>query len=175
MENENAVSIKLPKVAEKEKKKETIIIAPHPDDECIGCYSVLKKEKCIIIYPGDTPKDRQEEALGLRKHIDIKIQMFQMNIPTMFLHENSKFYFPDPIYEIHPQHRMWGSMGESLLRMGLDVIFYNTNMNAPYIHEVGNSTEKEDLLNKVYPSQKSLWEYDKKYILFEGLCKWIIE
>ncbi len=64
-------------------------------------------------------------------------------------------------------------MGEQLARNGFDVTFYNTLMNAPYIHECKNSDGKLALLNTVYPDQKSLWEYDHKYFLFEGYTKWI--
>jgi hypothetical protein len=46
-------------------------------------------------------------------------------------------------------------------------------MTAPYIKEVEKPEEKEELLNKVYPDQKDLWKYEKKYVLFEGYCKWI--
>ena len=68
-----------------------------------------------------------------------------------------------------------GALGETLLRDGYNVIFYSTSMNAPYLHEVIDSTQKEILLNNVYPSQKSLWEYEKKYILFEGRNQWIMK
>jgi ribosomal protein S24E len=57
----------------------------------------------------------------------------------------------------------------------MNVIFYTINKLTPYIQELNSTqiTGKEELLNKVYSSQKSLWEYEKKYILFEGYCKWI--
>jgi hypothetical protein len=64
-------------------------------------------------------------------------------------------------------------LGESIARSKKDVVFYSTNMQAPYIHEVTEPDDKENILNILYPSQKSLWEYEKKYILFEGYCKWI--
>ena len=32
------------------KKSETIIIAPHPDDEIIGCYSILKNKDLSPIF-----------------------------------------------------------------------------------------------------------------------------
>ena len=81
--------------------------------------------------------------------------------------------FPDPVYENHPLHRQYGMMGESMARQGLDVTFYTTQMNAPYIREVKDSAAKKSLLNTVYFGQSSLWEYDHKYFLFEGYCKWI--
>jgi|APSaa5957512622_1039677.scaffolds.fasta_scaffold87904_2 hypothetical protein len=159
---------------DKETKREVIIVAPHPDDEIIGCYEVLQKEKPIIIYSGDTPAERRQEAINTKKFINVKAQIFQMTIPTTFLNPDVIIYIPDPIYEIHPEHRKWGSLGESLARNGINVIFYNTNMNAPYIHEVKEPEKKEELLNKTYPSQKRLWEYEKKYVLFEGYNKWIM-
>ena len=171
--NNDEIKNVTPKKEEKN-KKEVVIIAPHPDDEIIGCYSILKKENPIIIYNGETDQKRREEALKLRKYIDFKAQLFLMTIPATFLNKEVTIYCPDPIYETHPLHRSWGSLGESLLRNGLNVIFYNTNMNAPYIHEVKDWKEKEELLDKVYPSQKSLWVFEKKYILFEGRCKWLV-
>jgi hypothetical protein len=154
----------------------TVIVAPHPDDELIGCFEQINNpmNHLVIIYSGDIDADRRETVLNLKKEIDhVKLQLFQQSIPPTFLNKNNRFFFPDPSYEIHPKHREWGSIGESMARQGFNVIFYNTIMNAPYIHEVNLPEDKKYLLNKVYPDQKSLWEYDHKYFLFEGYNKWI--
>lgn len=154
---------------------DVIIISSHPDDEIIGCAGVLmKNERPIIIYTEDIEEKRKEEALELKKFVDIKAQFFLRSIPSQLLNKQNIFYFPDPIYETHPAHRLQGAIGEQLVRGGFDVIFYSTNMQAPYCHEVENPGKKEELLNNVYPSQKSLWQWDKKYILFEGYCKWLM-
>jgi len=160
---------------EKEPATELIIAAPHPDDEIIGAYEYLTKPGVtpIIIYSGDLNAKRKESALKLKEHVDCKIQLFQMTIPQPFLNQNNKYLFPDPIYELHPSHRAWGFMGEQLARAGFDVVFYSTNMNAPYIHEVEKPDEKRTLLEKVYPDQGDLWKYDHKYFLFEGYTKWM--
>ncbi|MCF8019913.1 MAG: hypothetical protein K9L62_10980 [Vallitaleaceae bacterium] len=151
-----------------------IIAAPHPDDEIIGCYEVLMKEKNpIIIYSADVDAGRRETVLKLKDEINCKLQLFQMTIPQTFLTKENIFYLPDPIYEFHPKHREWGFLGENLARNGFNVIFYNTTMTAPYIHECAKPDKKEELLNKIYHDQKSLWEYEKKYVLFEGYNKWI--
>lgn len=150
-----------------------IIISPHPDDEIIGCFEILKKHKSIVIYSTETPQVRREESLKLREFSKVKTQLYLDSVPTHFINPKTTLYFPDPIFEVHPEHRKWGAIGESIARLGYNVIFYNTNMEAPYIHEVKLSSEKEDLLEKVYPSQNDLWKYEKKYILFEGRCKWI--
>jgi len=152
-----------------------VIVAPHPDDEIIGCYEILRRERDIaIIYSADSDSNRREEAMKLKDCIEgIKIQMFQNSIPTSMINNSNKFYFPDPIYENHPKHREMGMTGELYARSGLDVVFYSTIMNAPYIHEVNDRIGKEDLLNQVYPSQSDMWKYERKYILFEGYCKWV--
>ena len=156
------------------KAGDIIIIAPHPDDEIIGCYEVLTSSmNPIIIYSGDLNADRKNRVLKLKEYVDCKLQIFQMTIPQTLLSKNNTYYLPDPIYEIHPKHREWGFLGESLARNGFDVIFYNTTMTAPYIHECKKFEKKEKLLNDVYPDQSSLWKYEKKYVLFEGYTKWI--
>lgn len=152
-----------------------VIISPHPDDEIIGCAGTLiKDEKPIIIYTEDLEEERKKEALKLREYVDIKAQFFLRSIPSQLLNKQNIFYFPDPIYETHPAHRLQGAIGEQLVRGGFDVVFYNTNMRAPYCHEVENPKKKETLLNNVYPSQKDLWAQDAKYYLFEGRCKWLM-
>lgn len=152
---------------------DTIIIAPHCDDEIIGNYEMLIKTNPIVIYDGETPESRREKALKLKDKIELKVQLFQMTIPQSLLNRDNIFYIPDPIYEIHPLHRRWGTLGEKLAREGYNIVFYSTNMNAPYIHECKDSDLKEDLLNEIYPDQSDLWKYEKKYILFEGRCQWL--
>ena len=159
-------------------KGEIIIIAPHPDDECIGTYSILcnKDISPIIIYTENISNSRREEALNLKKFIsNIKVQLFQKTIPGHLLSNDNTYYFPDPTYEVHPAHRAAGAIGEAMLREShYNVIFYNVNMQAPYIFEVAKPFDKKSILNKVYPSQKSLWKNEAKYYLFEGYCKYLI-
>ena len=160
---------------ENEPRSDLIIIAPHPDDEIIGAYKYLTEFNAhpIIIYSADLDAKRKESTLKLKEHIDCQVQLFQMSVPQPFLKAENRFLFPDPIYELHPVHRAWGFMGEQMARNGFDVTFYSTNMNAPYIHEVQEPQKKRKLLEKVYFDQKTLWEFDHKYFLFEGYSKWI--
>jgi hypothetical protein len=152
-----------------------VIISPHCDDEIIGNFSILEKsEELIIVYTDLVEEKRRIESLNLRKLFNIEDQIFSKKIPDLFLSKDRILYFPDPFFETHPAHRAIGAIGEELLRKGCNVIFYNTTMTAPYIFEVKNWKEKEDLLNRIYPSQNSLWEYDHRYFLFEGQCKWIV-
>lgn len=154
---------------------DVVIVSPHPDDEIIGCYDVLsiKEISPIIIYTEELDSIRKKELLKLKDFVNIKTQLFLPTVPPILLEENNIFYFPDPIYETHPAHRGQGAIGEHLVRKGFNVIFYNTNMTAPYIYELEEPTKKKDLLNSVYPSQKDLWKYDHRYFLFEGYNQWL--
>jgi len=157
--------------------KNIVVIAPHCDDECIGTFEIITNEETppIILYDPSNSEERRQEALNLKKYTKITKQMFVQSIPQILIDPKTIFYFPHPIYETHPEHRRWGFMGEQLLRQGFNVIFYTTLMNAPFIYECKKSKEKEELLNKIYPSQRSLWEYEKKYTLFSGYCQWLIK
>lgn len=158
----------------KDKKRIPVIIAPHYDDEIIGNFEILIQDPApIIIYTCHPDSEREKEAGNLRKYTNVKIQYFLNNIPSHLLSPDHILYFPDPVYEIHPLHRKWGAVGEECFRNGLNVVFYSTNMNAPYIHEVSQSQKKRQFLNEIYSSQSDLWRYDHKYFLFEGRCKWI--
>ena len=154
-----------------------VIIAPHFDDELIGCFDIISTCPNISIVYGDTPDPiRRDEALALKgKFQNVKIQYFSsQSIPPLFLNPKTIFYFPDPYFEIHPKHRMWGAVGESLLRNGLDVTFYSINMTAPYIYEQQYWLKKKEALDELYPSQKDLWTANAKYYLFEGRTKWLM-
>lgn len=154
----------------------TVILAPHPDDEIIGCFEQLinPTNNIVIIYSGDTEQSRRERALKLKEKIpNLVTQLFQQSIPQPFVSPKNKLFFPDPSYEIHPKHREWGFVGEQFARQGFNVTFYNTTMIAPYIHESKKPEDKRFLLNEVYPDQADLWKYDHRYFLFEGYNKWI--
>jgi hypothetical protein len=159
-------------------KRDSIIFAPHPDDELIGCFELFEKGKVdSVVYDGrGLLPVRQTEARNFcRMHnCNIILQTSDLN-PSMFLDttkENFDLYFPDPLYEHHPLHREWGNFGVHLLYRGYRVVFYNTTMAAPYLHEVKKAKDKLKSLNVFYPSQKLMWEYERKYCLFEGYCRW---
>ena len=150
------------------------IIAPHPDDEIIGCFEVISNYKTMILYDASTPQLRREEAMKLKDEFDIVAQVFMTNLPPPWMSmKNIIFFFPDPTYETHPLHRQWGIAGEMMARAGQKVIFYNTIMNAPYIHEVDCFHAKRDTLDKYFPSQKNMWTWEHKYYLFEGYKSYI--
>ena len=109
------------------------------------------------------------------KFNNVKTQHFCQSIPPIFLNPKTTFYFPDPTEAGHYDHRKWGAIGESMLRAGLDIIFYSINMKMPYCFEVKEWLKKKEALDEVYPSQKDLWSGgNAHYYMFEGYTKWMI-
>jgi len=155
--------------------KTALILSPHCDDEVIGTYRVLSRyEKLVIIYDQNNEESRRKEAIEkLPKIVTNVKQLFLSTIPGEFQNNNYRIFAPDPFFEIHPLHRKWGTEAEQLARKGLDVVFYTTLMNTPYISEVDRPEDKKLVLDFVYESQKSLWTFDHKFFLFEGYSKWI--
>jgi len=159
--------------------KKIIIVSPHPDDELIGCYEIIKKyinAEIIIIYTSnEINKIRREECLKLKEKFEnIRGQMFLNTIPSPLISKEISYFLTDPINEYNPEHMRIGNIGEQMFRDGFDITFYSTQMNVPYIHEVSNPECKRDLLDEIYSSQSSLWKYEHKYFLYEGRYKWIL-
>lgn len=151
--------------------KKYIIIAPHADDEIIGGYGFLSSGKVDTV--AFCNKEALIEAIPSSQHFGFKIELFTPEV--LEKHKDKIFLFPDPTYELHPEHRSAGNIGEAFLRTGKAVIFYVTNMLSPYIHEVPQAAIKRHCLNTLYPGKASLWECDYKYFLFEGYTQWIIK
>jgi hypothetical protein len=148
--------------------KRYVIIAPHADDEIIGCYSFLAAG--LVDSVMFQARAAMEEAISASEHFGFNIKSIED-----FKSDKSKIYlFPDPIYETHPDHRELGAIGEGFLRGGEAVIFYTTNMSAPYIFELPQAAIKRKCLDALYPTKKSLWEYEHKYFLFEGYTRWLV-
>jgi hypothetical protein len=145
-----------------------VIVAPHADDEIIGCYSFLAAG--LVDSVMFQARAAMEEAIPSSEHFGFNIKSIED-----FKDDRTKiFLFPDPTYETHPDHRELGSIGEGFLRGGEAVIFYNTNMLAPYIHEVSLAAFKRKCLDTLYPNKKDLWTYEHKYFLFEGYTRWLV-
>lgn len=140
------------------------VIAPHPDDELIGCLSLIETGRVSRVIYLEVPNDQREAeaknvcqsfgmeylALGLEDVIDMHVDGLVM-LPSLV--------------DGHPLHRKAAAILPDVCEF---VGFYSTRMEDPWIQEYPNPEAKRHVLNHYYPSQADLWRYDHRYFLFEG-------
>jgi LmbE family N-acetylglucosaminyl deacetylase len=146
------------------------IWAPHPDDEIIGCYSVLvsKLRGEVTVFFGE-----------LDEGVARSVNLFGF-VPMSYPSDNRDYfkydivYAPDPSTDFHPRHQALGHSAQLLFRLGgiKRLIHYTTSMQAPYIFEVKDPEGKRNALSGCYPEKSDLWRYDHRYWLFEGYNEW---
>lgn len=155
-----------------------VIFAPHADDELIGCYEIIRTgDPCMVIFTTKVSRERHNETYKLCNYFQNIVVRYK-ELQNGFEVDSSfeEFYFPDPFNELHPEHKLLGLEGyRAWKETNLNVIFYSTNMNVSYLHELSDETKnsKEAALNSIYPSQSDLWKYEKKYVFFEGRVKYL--
>jgi len=161
------------------------ILAPHPDDEVIGCYDILSQynpEDIEIVYfnTSTITNDRYNRIRDFCIYYGFKHGSIIGNIIESLskymsrLDSSDVLHAPDPFHELHPFHKKIGSIvyyGRNNCEM--NTCFYSTNMNAPYTYEVKTPASKKLMMDEFYDDQRSLWEYDHKYFLFEGHVRYL--
>ena len=149
-----------------------VVIAPHPDDEIIGCYSLIKKGLIDEVVYLDVTPERCRLAKNAGKELGFRTRCMEFTSFQSLLYRNRTdrnvtFLVPD-IADNHVLHKGVNCVARlSGRRLG----YYSTEMNTGYTKELSKAEqqEKRAALNKYYPDQKSLWGNDWKYFLFEGV------
>lgn len=144
-----------------------IILAPHIDDELIGCYSILD-DVDEVIYFFDYKyehKDRVHEALNLKKLYNYKITFSDVYKIKERDFSEDVLYVPSS-KDHHEHHKLINKISYEL--NAKEVNYYSIDMNRkPKL--VSNYNRKKELLYLMYPSQKKLFDTDDKYFLFEDI------
>ena len=149
---------------------EYIIIAPHPDDELIGCFTLFKRHlvKKVIYIESSGVREREAENFCSDNNVTRTFLKKPKDILNL-IEEKDCIYMVPSINDHHPLHKIINAFVKSKFRHGL----YSIDMNTEFIKELHPVLQKEkrEWLNKYFPSQKSLWENDWKYFLFEGTMR----
>lgn len=157
------------------------LFAPHVDDEVIGCRSLLagpRKLNLQVVYTEPHDQDRMKEADYAAKkfrYSHMFIGSSHINEYSKIIRESTVVVAPDHHWELHPAHKKIGSLAWIISQQHKKrFISYSTNMNTPYIVELPavKQREKQMAMDLLFPSQASLWKYDYRYFLFEGLSEW---
>lgn len=141
----------------------TLIVAPHADDEILGCFSVMldKAHDRTVLLLDEIDRMRLAEAWSSCKTLGAKLVLSPPeNIATTF----EAVYVPCR-QDTHPAHR------EANMRFREAAThFYSTEMGegAEYLGP-SRAASKKFHLDKYYPSQRSLWAKNDKLWMFEGI------
>ena len=145
------------------------IIAPHPDDELIGCYSLLAAGLVSTVYYlfdwGDS--ERAQEAEACSRKFKFKPVLTSLgDLEKEFSSLSGTIYLPAR-QDSHPHHKLTNRLRQ--LRTDAQVLaFYSVDLQSA-ARKVRCSPLKKEALDALYPSQAALWERDASYYLFEAL------
>ena len=157
-----------------------VILAPHPDDEIIGCFKLLKAGAVkAVLYFFDCEGVRLAELARFCRDLGLEYRILR---PVLHEVESAieklkpeAILVPHP-RDYHPHHKTICMLGQALAGMNenLSIKYYSVEMNVPDLDilEPVLREEKRAWLDKYYPSQKKLWETNPKYYLFEYVSKY---
>lgn len=151
-----------------------IVIAPHVDDEVIGCYSLLASgniEKVIYITDfQEVTEERKSEAYSASKMFGFIPVFCTLASIRDHIRLNSTLYIPN-IGDSHPHHKAVSKyIRSSSILSSSDFMYYSIDMNkSPNLLSPEDRVSKLNALQKLYPSQAALFESDAKYYLFESI------
>jgi hypothetical protein len=144
--------------------KSIVIVAPHVDDEVIGCWSYLSSgQVAAVVYLYEWESDtRQLEAEACSQRFGFT--SFFGSIPAEYL--EGKTLLVPAVTDSHPDHKK----ANKKWRTHPDVLFYRVDLShSPTKKLVTDFGAKKEALDALFPSQKALWETNASYYLFEDI------
>lgn len=142
-----------------------VILAPHLDDEVLGCFGVLRDIDMVYFFTGDYRADalhvkEPERMVMLGYHL----RYARWSDDIIFTPEDT-IYIPSK-YDYHPLHRRVRQIG---LQLPGKKMFYSVEMNTPWLEEEESPLAKRELFKELYPSEVRTINKDDKYFLFQSI------
>jgi len=142
-----------------------IVVAPHPDDELIGCFLMIKRGLVDGVAYADLSNEAEwKAAVSLCEDLGLEfytVDEFLRDRPPLRV-----LFLPSP-KERHPLHKRCYYLFSD----------YPCWVKVTYVTEMSEGVillppdlreEKRGMLDRYYPMKSDLWLYEHKYFLFEG-------
>ena len=148
-----------------------VIVAPHSDDELIGCFSLLQARQVLaVLYYHDLTPTRMAEAEACAAEFGFTPHFCMDVAEAARCFKDSVFLLP-AITDAHIQHQELNRQFRRAVRSS-NLWYYSTDFDrlrsksplSPEVREL-----KKAALDKLYPSQRQLWETNASYYLFENV------
>ena len=139
-----------------------VILAPHLDDEIVGCYSILD-EDCVVVYWHEdyrTPPD-----------IGVEFVRFDGNSEEVerIIEDAAEVYIPSK-HDYHPLHKEVNAWAEqNIPEEGCIKYWYSVEMNVPWLQEEEDPEGKQLFLKAHYPDEHTTLNKSDKYWLFKSI------
>ena len=150
--------------------KNVLIIAPHIDDELIGCWSVFNnpENNVSVVWLYELTEERKKEGLFLNK-AGLKASIGQLVFGEGLVLDTIEKIKPVEVYvpsrrDSHLDHKKANSLFRSWATH-----FYSVDMDGGAYLGEKESGQKWRALEDIYPSQSKLWKNNSKYYLFERI------
>lgn len=139
------------------------IVAPHIDDELIGCFSIFEQAlgDITVLYLNELSEERLREAEMVGRYF----QSHWTIMPESFRSEEFDQVYVPCRQDMHPAHRSANAIYRSAATH-----FYSTDMGEgrQYLGDARSATKRK-WLDALYPSQRGLWALNSGYYLFENI------
>ena len=146
--------------------KNIVILAPHVDDEVIGCYSLFTDgydRVKQVIYFYDLTDNRKDEAIEASKFFKFDASFDGYDA---IIDKDAILCVPN-ISDAHPHHKAVNQYAKTLSN---EKLYYSVDMNRDFVVlDEADQKFKLTMLRQIYPSQVKLFESDAKYHLFESI------
>jgi LmbE family N-acetylglucosaminyl deacetylase len=146
------------------------ILAPHVDDEVIGCYRLLAAgEVESVLYFFELTEERIKEGNACAKRFGFQpIFLNEAHIIDTVGDIRGYTILVPHVADQHPHHRTVNRVSNNYVATQLK--FYSVDMNVTCdVLDEETRRAKRDALYELFPSQQPLFNQDSKYFLFESL------
>lgn len=145
--------------------KPFVILAPHVDDEVIGCFQMLDARLVShVVYFYEVDDVRKAEALACAERFGFEAVFDWDNFHTNELLSNQTLLVPN-IADHHPDHKAVNRLAKQLPNKKL---YYSIDMNVQKtVLDNRARNEKMRALCNLFPSQSGIFS-DQKFYLFES-------